>query len=176
MNIPVASTDRATGVAEADGVDVAMHGLSRPLRVALVTGSYNYIKDGIALTLNRLVGYLLSQGVDVLVFAPVGTKDALEPAGTIVPVASIPLPLRPEYRVALGLPRAARQRLADFSPDVIHIAVPDLLGYRALKFAQSQNIPVVASYHTRYETYLKFYGLGFAQGLLSRYLRGFYNS
>ena len=35
-----------------------------PLRVALVTSSYNFIADGVALTLNRLVGYLLAQGVE----------------------------------------------------------------------------------------------------------------
>ena len=35
----------------------------RPLRVALVTSSYNFIADGVALTLNRLVGWLEAQGV-----------------------------------------------------------------------------------------------------------------
>ena len=35
------------------------------MRVALVTSSYNFIADGVALTLNRLVGYLKSQGVEV---------------------------------------------------------------------------------------------------------------
>src|SRR5579863_7442243 len=39
---------------------------SRRLRVALVTGSYNFIADGVALTLNRLVTYLEGVGVEVL--------------------------------------------------------------------------------------------------------------
>jgi hypothetical protein len=34
----------------------------RPLRVALVSGSYNTVKDGVTLTLNRLVGYLGRHG------------------------------------------------------------------------------------------------------------------
>ena len=38
----------------------ARTGLSRRLKVALVTGSYNYIADGVALTLNRMVGFLAS--------------------------------------------------------------------------------------------------------------------
>ena len=38
--------------------------------------------------------------------------------------------------------------------------MPDLLGYRALKLAQAWRVPVVASYHTRYETYLKHYWYG----------------
>jgi glycosyltransferase involved in cell wall biosynthesis len=147
-----------------------------PLRVALVTSSYNYIKDGVALTLNRFVDYLLTQRVEVLVFAPVGPRPAFEAVGKVVTIPSVPLPLRPEYRVALGLPRGAGRILRDFKPDIVHIAVPDLLGYGALMAARALNVPVVASYHTRYETYLKHYRLGVAQPLLENYLDRFYDA
>ena len=60
----------------------------RPLRVALITSSYNFIADGVALTLNRLVAYLESQGVQVLVFAPVAGQAAFAHQGTLVPVPS----------------------------------------------------------------------------------------
>jgi phosphatidylinositol alpha 1,6-mannosyltransferase len=147
----------------------------RRLRIALITSSYNYIKDGVALTLNRLVGYLETHGVEVLVFAPTAAAPAFAHTGTIVSVPSIALPVRPEYRLALGMPRSVRRRLKEFCPDVIHIAVPDLLGYRALKLARQWNIPAVASYHTRYETYLKHYWYVAAlTGLVTRYLRRFY--
>ena len=146
------------------------------MRVALVSGSYNYIKDGVALTLNRLVDFLLRSGVEVLVFAPVARTPAFESVGAVVPVTSIPLPFRSEYRVALGLPAGARKHLEDFAPHIIHIATPDLLGYAALKFARANGLPVVASYHTRYETYLRHYGLGFAGPLVERYLRSFYEA
>lgn len=145
------------------------------LRVALFTGNYNYIKDGVALTLNRLVGFLESRGVPVVVFAPVAEMAAFPPAGELVPVPSMAIPTRPEYRIALGLSKAARQRLEAFRPTLIHIAVPDLAGYGALKLAERWNVPVVASYHTRYDTYLRFYGLGIFERLGQRYLRHFYN-
>ena len=121
----------------------------RPLRVALVTSSYNFIADGVALTLNRLVGFLQSRGVEVLVFAPVAKTPAFAHQGEIVATPSTPLPLRSEYRLTLGLPRAQRERLRAFDPDIVHIAVPDLLGYQALRFALQLGRPVVASYHTR---------------------------
>jgi phosphatidylinositol alpha 1,6-mannosyltransferase len=148
---------------------------SRPLRVALVTSSYNYIADGVALTLNRLVGYLLGQGVEVLVFAPTADTPALAHQGRLVSVPSIPLPGRPEYRLALGLPGALKRQLLDFEPDLIHIAVPDLLGQAALSLAERHNILAVASYHTRYETYLKHYQyLAHLEGTLKAILRRFY--
>jgi glycosyltransferase involved in cell wall biosynthesis len=149
--------------------------VDRPLRVALVTSSYNFIADGVALTLNRLVGYLLSQGVDVKVFAPVAPEPAFAHHGEIVPVPSLPLPGRPEYRLAFGLGGAAKRALLDFQPDIIHIAVPDLLGHAALAFAEKHDIPAVATYHTRYETYLRHYWyLAPLEGLLKSVLRRFY--
>ena len=149
----------------------------RPLRVALVTSSYNFIADGVALTLNRLVGYLESQGVQVLVFAPTAAQPAFAHKGTIVAVPSMALPGRPEYRLAPGLGGAAKRRLLDFAPDIIHIAVPDLLGHAALALAKRHGIPAVATYHTRYETYLKHYWyLAPLEGLLTRILRRFYGA
>lgn len=145
------------------------------LRVALFTGNYNYIKDGVALTLNRLVAFLLKRGIPVLIFAPVGEKPAFESVGELVALPSVAIPTRKEYRIALGLPSAARQRLKDFKPTLFHIAVPDIAGYQALRLAEQWGVPVVASYHTRYDTYLRFYGLGLLEKLGQRYLLNFYN-
>ncbi len=151
-------------------------GQDRPLRVALVTGSYNYIRDGVALTLNRLVAYLLNQGVEVEVFAPVGRTAALEHAGSLNPVPSFAIPFRPEYRLALGLPRAPRERLIAFQPDILHLAIPDFMGHEALRLGQRQGWPIVASYHTRYDTYLKYYHLDLLYPLAKRIERDFYQA
>ena len=147
----------------------------RALRVALVTSSYNYIADGVALTLNRLVGHLESQGIDVLVFAPTARNPAFAYRGTVVAVPSIPLPGRPEYRLALGMAGYVKRQLLDFAPDIIHIGVPDFLGHAALALARQHGIPAVASYHTRYETYLRHYWyLAPLENPLKRILRRFY--
>ncbi|MEY3080018.1 MAG: hypothetical protein RJA94_3 [Pseudomonadota bacterium] len=143
--------------------------------MALFTGNYNYIKDGVALTLNRLVAFLERRGVPVLVFAPVAETPAFESVGELVPVPSFAIPTRKEYRIATGLPAAQRKQLEAFRPTLFHIAVPDILGYQALKLAERWNVPVVASYHTRYDTYLRFYGLGLFEKLGQRYMRNFYN-
>jgi phosphatidylinositol alpha 1,6-mannosyltransferase len=149
-------------------------GQARPLRVALVTSSYAYIQDGVALTLNRLVAYLEAQGVEVLVFTPTSETPTFAYPGKVVSVASIPVPLRPEYRLALGLPKAARERLEAFRPDIIHVAVPDILGHQALALGDRLGVPVVASYHTRYETYLSHYGLGAMTDFVGERISAFY--
>jgi glycosyltransferase involved in cell wall biosynthesis len=145
------------------------------LRVALVTGSYNYIRDGVALTLNRMVAFMESRGVEILVFTPVGPRPAFTHAGEVVPVPSMAAPGRGEYRAALGLPRGPRERLLAFRPDVLHIATPDLLGHAAQRLGFRMGWPVVASYHTRFETYLRYYGLAALDPLLSGLVRRFYD-
>ena len=127
-----------------------------------------------ALTLNRWVAYLEAHGAQVLVVAPVGRALAFPHAGTLVAAPSMPIPLRPEYRLTLGLPQALRRQIAAFAPDIMHLATPDILGHQALDFAARAGIPVVASFHTRYETYLAHYGLGVLERPVARMIARFY--
>lgn len=146
-----------------------------PKRVALFAGAYNHIADGVSLTLNRLVAHLDAQDdTAVRVFAPTVEEPALNHAGTLCPVPSLPAPGRPEYRLSLGLSREAKAVLRDFDPTIFHIATPDMLGFHALQTARRWGRPVVASYHTHFSSYLKYYHLMAIEPLLWQYLRTFY--
>lgn len=145
------------------------------LRVALVSGNYNYVRDGANRALNRLVGFLEDEaGAAVRVYSPVTSTPAFAPTGTLIPVPSWPLPGRSEYRIALRLSARVKRDIEAFGPDLFHLSAPDVLGYRALAFAEALGVPAVASLHTRFETYFDYYGLGWARALAERYLRGFY--
>lgn len=150
----------------------------KELRVALFTGNYNHIRDGVSLTLNRLVKYLESQNIPVLVFGPTIKEPLLKHCGELVVTPSIPLPIsgRDEYRLTTSFPKSLRERLAEFNPTIVHIATPDILGYKALKWAKKQNITVVSSYHTHFTSYLQYYKLGIIEGFAWKYLRWFYNN
>ncbi len=143
-------------------------------KVAIFTGNYNHIRDGVSLTLNRLVAFLLKQNVEVLVFGQTVENPALEHAGTLIPVPSIKLPGRPEYRFSRSFPKTVRKKLKDFDPDIVHIATPDYLGLRALKWAKKNQKPIVASYHTHFSSYLKYYRLSLLEPILWKYLKWFY--
>ena len=146
------------------------------LRIALFSGNYNYVRDGANQALNRLVGYLLRQGVQVRVYSPTTDTPAFEPAGELVSIPSVPIPGRPEYRLGLGLSQSVRRDLAEFKPNIVHIAAPDVIGHRAVSWARRHKIPAVASVHTRFDTYLAYYHLQalepLARGIMRRlYLR-----
>lgn len=144
------------------------------LRIALFTGNYNHIKDGVSLTLNRLVKFLEENGVTVKVFGPTVKQPALDHEGELISVPSIPIPGRPEYRLTTGFPKRLQKKMEAFDPALVHIATPDLLGYRALRYARSKNIPVVSSYHTHFTSYLKYYKLQMLESAGWKYLDWFY--
>lgn len=147
----------------------------KKIRIAIFTGNYNHIRDGVSLTLNRLTAFLLEKEHEVLIFGPTIATPALEHAGELVSVPSARIPGRPEYRVSLSLPAKQRRRLEKFKPDIVHIATPDILGYKALKWALKNDVLAVASYHTHFSSYLKYYKAGFLEPLMWKYLGWFYS-
>ena len=144
------------------------------LRVALFSGNYNYVRDGANQALNRLVGYLMRQGAKVRIYSPKVAKPAFPSTGRVVNVPSLPLPGRGEYRAPLGIPRRVRQDLRTFDANIFHVASPEILGHRAVTYARYWNRPVVASVHTRFETYPRYYGLAFMEPVVEAWLRRFY--
>lgn len=148
---------------------------SDALRVALFSGNYNYIMDGPARALNKLVSHLAHRGHQALVFAPTVKKPAFPPTGDLISIPSLALPgSRSEYRLGLGLWGNAKKHLDAFNPTLIHIAAPDLTGYHALKYAEKNNIPAVASFHTRFDTYPRYYRANWLEKYVTDYMRGFY--
>jgi glycosyltransferase involved in cell wall biosynthesis len=144
------------------------------LRIALFSGNYNYVRDGANQALNRLVGYLLRQGAAVRIYSPTVERPAFEPTGDLVSLPSVPFPGRGEYRLTSGIPAKVRRDLAEFAPNIVHISSPDLAAHRAVSWARARGVPVVASVHTRFETYLAYYHLELLEPLLRAALRRLY--
>ena len=144
------------------------------LRIALFSGNYNYVRDGANQALNRLVGYLQRQGAAVRVYSPKVANPAFPSMGKLVGVPSIPFPGRGEYRFPLALSPRVRRDLAEFAPQVMHVSSPDLVGHRAVSWARARRIPILASVHTRFETYPRYYNMAWAEPLLEALLRRFY--
>jgi glycosyltransferase involved in cell wall biosynthesis len=145
------------------------------MRIALFSGNYNYIREGANQALNRLAGYLGRAGHEVRVYSPVTDTPAFEPEGTLIPVPSITLPIRTEFRLALGMPATIRRDVERFAPDLVHVSTPDILNTRAQTFAKRRNIPIVASMHTRFDAYPAYYpGLRWLTPLAAAQQRRFY--
>lgn len=145
------------------------------LRVALFSGNYNYVRDGANQALNRLVAYLLRQGVQVRVYAPTVENPAFPATGDLVDIPAIPIPGRSEYRLPIAIPARVRRDLDEFKPNVVHVSSPDIVGHRAVTWARRHKIAAVASVHTRFETYLSYYHLEWLEPEVRAILRRFYH-
>ena len=145
------------------------------LRIALFSGNYNYVRDGANQALNRLVEYLLRQGAAVRVYSPTVAEPAFEPQGDLVSVPSVSMPFgRGEYRFPLALSPRVRRDLAGFGPNVVHVASPDVVSHRAVSWARHRQLPLLASVHTRFETYFRYYNMAWMEPVIEAMLRRFY--
>lgn len=146
------------------------------LRVALFSGNYNYVRDGANHALNLLVGHLLARGVTVRVYSPTIARPAFPPTGDLVDVPAFPMiGGRGEYKLGMGLPAVTRRDLAAYAPNLVHVSAPEFLGHRAVSWARRHHIPVAASVHTRFDTYPRYYGIGFLEPAVIWGLTRFYN-
>ena len=144
------------------------------LRIAIFSGNYNYVRDGANQALNRLVEYLLRKGAAVRIYSPTVADPAFPPNGEVVHVPAMSIPRRKEYKLPLMLSPRVRRDVREWRPNIVHVASPDIVSHRAVTLARSIGVPVVASVHTRFETYMRYYGLGFAEPVVLGILRRFY--
>ena len=144
------------------------------LRIALFSGNYHIVRDGPTQALNRLVGFLLEQGAAVRVYAPTSETPDVIPTGELVALPAIRIPGRSEYRVPMGLPPRVRRDLAEFKPNLVHVSSPDISAHRAVSWARARRLPVLASVHTRFETYPRYYNMAWIEPLFEAILRRLY--
>lgn len=146
----------------------------KKLRIALITANYNHIPDGVSLTLNRLVAHLLSEGHQVLTFAPTIAEPPIQHAGDMHVIPAFSIPGRGEYLFSYGFKDDAKEALRLYNPDLVHVATPDFTGCQVLLYCKQRKIPVVASYHTHFTSYFAYYNMHIFELWGWAYLRWFY--
>ncbi|PFN27487.1 glycosyltransferase family 4 protein [Bacillus cereus] len=144
------------------------------MRVAIFTDTFTPQVNGVAKTLELLTRYFQKENISYSVFAPQHTAEDNFVAN-VNKMRSIPLTiLYPECRFSFPTPRIKRELLA-FKPDIIHIATPFNMGLCGLYYAKKLNIPVVGSYHTDFDAYLRYYKIEFLSNMLWNYLKWFHS-
>lgn len=130
------------------------------MRIVLTTGNYHHVPDGVSLTLNRLVEFLLRKGHEVLILAPTVPDPPIRHHGRLLKVPSFPMPGRPEYRISLPFGPDVYEEVRRFGPDLIHVATPDFPGLQMILWGKLRGIPIASSYHTHFASYMDYYKLG----------------
>lgn len=119
------------------------------MRIALVTDSFEPMRDGVAQVTGGLARALAAAGHDVRVFAPrlAGSPAEERTGGFLVRRArSVPVPLYGQYRWPLfpftQLPAIGRDA------DLVHLQTPGLLGTAGFLAARRYRRPLLGTFHT----------------------------
>lgn len=122
--------------------------------------------NGVTHSILRVLEHLQERGDEVLVIAP-STQDTDVPdevyGAHVHRLPSVPLAGYANVRVAMGGVYRVKRILADYAPDVVHLASPFVLGWRAAQAAHQLGIPTVAIYQTEVPSYAGRYGVPFLE-------------
>ena len=138
------------------------------LRVAIVAESFLPQVNGVTNSVLRVLDFLKKNSHEAIILAPDSNGSPVEYAGfEILPIPAVNF----KGLIPLALPQQlAKAKLIEFSPDVIHLASPALLGNYIAKFAKRSGIPSLSVYQTDIAGFANNYGLQLANNTLSKFV------
>ena len=150
------------------------------MRYALVTETWPPEVNGVALTVQGLAHGLRARGNAVEVVRP---RQPDDPPGIIDGEGAIAtlllrgaaLPRYPGLRFGLPAMRTLARHWTHSPPDAVYVATEGPLGWSALRAAARLGIPVASGFHTRFDHYMRDYGMPWLEGTALAWMRRFHN-
>ena len=131
--------------------------------------------DGVSRTLARLFDTLEEREIDFRVFSPFVPDGTVGWSRRVRALRYVRFPLYPDYRVSFPWwTRGIAEELDELAPDLVHVVSPTPAAVWAQKWARRHGVPVVASFHTHFVSYFRYYGVRPLERLGWRALRRFY--
>ena len=118
----------------------------------MFTNTFSPHVGGVARSVSGLAQGLRDRGHRVLVVAPEfpAMPDREE---HVIRIPALQQFAGTDFSVPIPASRSLDEDLEAFAPDIVHSHHPFLLGGTALRVAAFRNLPVIFTYHTRYELY-----------------------
>lgn len=146
------------------------------MKIAMFTNNYKPYVGGVPVSIEHLAQALRKIGHTVYIFAP--SYENEEEEEFVVRYPSFPVKIAgapvPNVLTSLFL-----KKVTELGIDIIHVHHPAIVGNVALAIRKKTGIPVVFTYHTRYEAYLHYIKplekLEEHTGVLEKYLNYFCN-
>ncbi len=137
------------------------------MRIAMLTNNYLPFVGGVPISIKRLSEGLRSLGHEVYIIAP--SYEGEKKEEYVIRYRTKNSKISNGFPVPDFMDVVITKAFDLYSFDVIHVHHPMLIGYTALYLGKKYKIPVVYTYHTRYEQYLHY--LAPYHRLQNRYLR-----
>lgn len=111
------------------------------MKILLATDAWPPQVNGVVRTLGEVTRELAAMGHNVATLQPGLFR-------------SIPCPLYPEIRLALGVRRRIARFIEAFAPDAVHIATEGPIGAGVRRWCLAHGFPFTTAFHTRFPEYL----------------------
>jgi glycosyltransferase involved in cell wall biosynthesis len=149
------------------------------MKIAYFTDTYYPQINGVTKTLEKLRCYLRDNYIEYMFFTP-EYPEKQEDMGCINDnkikrFKSISFPLYPECRITFPIYQNLCRIADEFKPDLVHLITPFGMGLTGLKYARDRDIPIVSSYHTNFDSYLKYYKLEYLENIYWSLLKWFHS-
>lgn len=146
------------------------------MRIAMFTNNYKPYIGGVPVSIEHLAAALREMGHTVYVFAPSYENQTEEEFVVRYPSFPFQVAGAPVPNVLTGI---FLRKVKELGIEIIHVHHPAIVGNVALALRKKLGIPVVFTYHTRYEEYLHYIKplQKFEEhtGIIDRYLKYFCN-
>jgi len=139
------------------------------MRILFITATYSPSANGVAISLRNLKESLINEGHEVLVLAP--EYRGINKESGVVYYPSADNLVLPDYPIPLFITtKEVMTKVKLFKPDIIHVHHPFHVGYFAKVIAKRLSIPIVFTYHTKYDFYAEKYFAFLPKDLKSKFL------
>ncbi len=145
------------------------------MHYVLVTETWPPEINGVALTVHNLACGLQARGHMVEVVRPRQPGAPAEDGLRTLLMPGAALPRYPGLRFGLPATGTLLGHWRHARPDAVYIATEGPLGWSALRAARQLGIPVATGLHTRFDRYMREYGLPWLQSGALRWMRHFHN-
>lgn len=127
------------------------------MKILFITATYPPSANGVAIAVKNLKDKLEDKGHEVLVVAP-KNKENLNSEHNVVYYPSADNPLNKDYPIPLfPITHKTLKQVDKFEPDIIHVHHPFHIGYFGSVLSKRFDVPLVFTYHTKYDYYAEKY-------------------
>ena len=93
----------------------------------------------------------------------------------MISVPGIEIPWDGGYSFGVGLDADLVRKIEEYAPTCVHFTVPDFVALDGIRWCQRTNTAYMATWHSNYVDYMKFYLLDWVIGsFMQRYMKSFY--
>lgn len=125
------------------------------MKIGIFTDSYKPYTSGVVTSISTFKEELTKLGHDIHIFAP-NYPHYNEAEENVYRYFSIPSPTNHDYTLAIPIHPGMNLLVKNLQLDLIHVHSPFTMGRVGLRYARKFNLPLLFTYHTRYEEYVHY--------------------